>query len=433
MRRLLLISPHFPPDGSAGTHRARVLAPALAEVGWTPLVLTVDARDYETDLDDELAQMVPATVEVERCRALPAAWTRAIGIGDLGLRALPGLWRAARRRLARERFDAVYITTYPVYPALLGPWIKRRFGMPFVLDVQDPWTGAWGLTVGGGPGGEPDVRSRLSRRAALALERRVLPWADALTGVSAALLDELRARYPVLQTRPAAAVPIGLDLADVHWAAARPRALPWLPASPGTFTLCAVGTVVPLALDVLRTVLTGAARLRASHPALAALLRLIFVGTSNQARADAAARVRPLADSLGVADLVHEHPPRVPFADALRTLLSASAVLVLGSSEARYTASKMAPAVASGRPLLVVAHPESEMHRRAVTLDGASVRAVACPSATAADDVSAVLADWIRQRPAARPVGAAALDGLAAPDLARRVAAVLDAVVPACR
>ena len=69
MRRVLMMSPHFPPDPSAGTHRVRLLAPRLKAHGWDPVVLTVDPRDYEGRLDPELAALVPGDVEVVRCRA----------------------------------------------------------------------------------------------------------------------------------------------------------------------------------------------------------------------------------------------------------------------------------------------------------------------------------------------------------------------------
>ena len=95
LRRVLLISPHFPPDSSAGTHRARLLAPHLGEHGWEPTVLTVDPRDYEGALDPVLAESVPADLRVVRARAWPARITRPFGVGDLGLRALEGLWREA--------------------------------------------------------------------------------------------------------------------------------------------------------------------------------------------------------------------------------------------------------------------------------------------------------------------------------------------------
>src|SRR5512142_3135319 len=99
MRRVLFVTPHFPPDSSAGAHRVRLLAPHLAAHGWEPTVLTVDPRDYEGSVDGALAELVPPTVEVVRVRALPARSTRRLGFGDLGLRAFASLGRAARRLL----------------------------------------------------------------------------------------------------------------------------------------------------------------------------------------------------------------------------------------------------------------------------------------------------------------------------------------------
>ena len=163
MARVLMVTPHFPPDTSAGAHRVRLLAPHLSRYGWEPTVVTVDPRDYEGRLDGGLAALLPEDLRVVRCRALPAALTRLAGVGDLGLRAFGGLRRTCARLLQAERFDALFITIYPTYPALLGPLLKRRFAVSFVLDYQDPWVGAWGLTVGAGPGGSPDWRSRASR------------------------------------------------------------------------------------------------------------------------------------------------------------------------------------------------------------------------------------------------------------------------------
>src|SRR5450830_524517 len=104
MRRVLMISPHFPPDSTAGTHRVRLLAPHLREHGWEPTVLTVDPRDYEGTLDPTLAESVPADLRVVRSRALPVRLTRPIGVGDLGLRAVEGLWREASHLMGHERY-----------------------------------------------------------------------------------------------------------------------------------------------------------------------------------------------------------------------------------------------------------------------------------------------------------------------------------------
>ncbi|HVB38358.1 MAG TPA: hypothetical protein VND92_07465, partial [Vicinamibacterales bacterium] len=88
--RILMISPHFPPDTSAGAHRVRLLAPHLPAFGWEPTVVTIDPRDYEGRLDPDLARLVPPGLRVVRCRAWSPRWTRAIGFGDLGLRGWTG-------------------------------------------------------------------------------------------------------------------------------------------------------------------------------------------------------------------------------------------------------------------------------------------------------------------------------------------------------
>src|SRR2546425_738344 len=124
MPRVLIISPHFPPDTSAGAHRARLLAPQLPRYGWEPTIISVDPRDYEGRLDPRLAELVPPSLRIIRCRAWPVQWTRRIGVGDLGLRAFCGLRRTCMEVLHREQFDVLFITIYPCYPALLGPILK---------------------------------------------------------------------------------------------------------------------------------------------------------------------------------------------------------------------------------------------------------------------------------------------------------------------
>ena len=196
MARILMVSPHFPPDTTAAAHRVRLLAPHLPAYGWEPTVVTVDPRDYEGRLDLALGELVSSSVRVVGCRAWPARWTRQFGVGDLGLRAFTGLRRTCSELLEGEQFDALFITIYPTYPALLGPKLKRRFPVKFVLDYQDPWVGAWGKTVGGGAEGRPDLRSRLSRALAAKLEPPVVRAADAITAVSELTYEQVRLRYP---------------------------------------------------------------------------------------------------------------------------------------------------------------------------------------------------------------------------------------------
>jgi hypothetical protein len=371
MRRVLMVSPHFPPDTSAAAHRVRLLAPHLPACGWEPTVLTVEPRAYEGRLDPGLARLVPADLRVIRARAWSSGWTRLGGVSDLGLRAYRGLRRRCLELLACEPFDALFITMYPTYPALLGPVLKRRFGLPFVLDYQDPWVGEWGRSAG--PDGRPDLKSRLSRWLAERLEPRVLPAVDAITAVSAGTYEPLLTRYPWLDGVPCSAIPLGGEPGDFERLRRQPRPNPYFDPKDGHVHLCYVGTLLPLGIETLRAVLRAVALLRRRQPSLYARLRLHFVGTSNQTAGDAPSRVLPIARAIGVEDRVTEIAPRVDYLDALTIQTQASAILLMGSSERHYTASKLYPALLAERPILAVYHEASPVVN--------TLRAVAAPPA----------------------------------------------------
>lgn len=361
--RVLMVSPHFPPDGSAGAHRVRLLAPHLERYGWEPTVASVQPRYYETRLDPDLAALVPETLRVVRCRAWPVSWARRIGVGDLGLRALKGLYRTCIDLLDRERFDCLFVTIYPTYPALLGPVLKRRYEIPFVLDYQDPWVGSWGLTVGGGRNGSPDVRSRLSRALASRLEPLVTRAADAITAVSSETYVQVQSRYPHLRNTLCKAIPLGGEPLDFERLRAKPKRNRHFDPSDGHFHLCYVGTLLPLGFGTLRAVFRACRLLQERRPDLYARLKLHFVGTSNQTASTAALRALPVAREFDVQDRVTETAARVDYLDALTALTQASAILMLGSSERHYTASKLYPALLAERPILAVYHAASPVVR----------------------------------------------------------------------
>jgi hypothetical protein len=424
-RRVLCISPHFPPDSSAATHRVRLLAPHMAAFGWEPTILTIDPRDYEGRLDLSLARSVPPGVRVVRVRAWPAALSRCFGFGDLGMRSLHGLWRGASALLSSEPFDAVFITIYPTYPALLGPTLKRLFGIPFVLDYQDPWVGEWGRTVGPGANGHPDLRSRASRLLAMQLEPRALRAADGVTAVSKATYEQALARTPAAKPRAVAELPVGWDRRDLQFLNARVATF----ADDGLIHLSYVGTLLPAGFETLRALFAGVAKLKANGSSTLRL-RLHFFGTSNQRTADAPARVLPIAAEFGLLDIVTERAPRLDYFDALAVLRDSTAVLLLGSSERHYTPSKVFPAVVAEKPVFAVMHDASNASDLLKRLGGPpSIRLVTYDDATAGARVDAItaelaaLVEWPKYR--AEVVDVRALEPTSACALARRLAGVL--------
>lgn len=427
-----MVSPHFPPDSSAAAHRVRLLAPHLDAAGWTPTVVTLERSAYEGRLDRDLESLVPPTLRVVRARAWPPGSTRWAGLGDLGLRAFTGLRHACRSLLSRERFDALFITVHPVYPALLGPGLKAGFRVPFVLDYQDPWVGAWGQSVGGGPGGTPDWKSRASRRLGTWLEPKAVNAADAIVAVSRGTLDGIVERMPAAGRLPHGIIPLGFEPDDFESLRGRPRmASPFDPAD-GLVHLCYVGTLLPAGIDTLRLLLRALDGARRDDPA-AARIRLHFFGTSNQSESDAC-RVLPIAQACGVADAVTEVPGRLDYLDALSVLTHASGILLLGSSQRHYTASKLYPALLAKRPVLALFHEASSVVSilRAAASEP-TVRVVAYGDEPPADAWVGEVARHLRALAVACAyrAGDVALDrvtDVSARHLARQLAAVFDRV-----
>jgi len=386
-RTVVIVSPFFPPSTLAGVHRARHLAKHLPAAGWTPIVLCVDESYHEQKLDPALAALVPEYVQIVKTPALPVQLSRYLGFGDISLRAWYPLRRALIRLLETRSVGVVLITGSPFYPMLFAPLIKRRFQIPVALDFQDPWVSAWGA------GQSPLSKTGLAHKLATVLEPRALHGSDFVTSVSDTQNKEMAERYPWFDCSRMAGIPIGGDPND--FAVLRSAAADGGGYLEPSFThLSYIGTFLPRAGPLIRTLFRAFARLRAIEPQLTARVQLNFIGTSNQPNADQNFRIRPLAEAEGVADAVREIPRRLPYMDALGALAQSDSVLLIGSDEPHYTASKIYPALMSGRPFLSLFHRASSAH--AILTAAGGGRAFAFTTPDELESLEAPLADGLR-------------------------------------
>lgn len=356
MKTVLIISPHFPPSTLAGVHRARHLAKHLPSQGWHPIVVRVDNMHYAETPDPALAALVPESVEQVRTGAVAAPLARIVGVGDIGLRGYFPIKSAIEKLVSAHRPDAILITGSPFYPMLLSGWIKRRFGIPVMLDFQDPWVSAEGAT-------RPKwSKGGLAHRLALALEPRAVRHADFITSVSDRQNEEMVTRYPWLDRARMAAIPIGGDPDDFAALRGNPPQNLQVRLDSRRINLSYVGTFLPRAGPLVRTIFQALRELRQSNPEIAAKLTLHFVGTSNQPDGHKRFRVQDIAREEDVGDFVVETPQRVPFLEALNILANSHGLLLIGSDEPHYTASKIYPALMSGRPYVSLFHASSSAH-----------------------------------------------------------------------
>lgn len=372
-RTVLILSPHFPPATVAGAHRARHMAKHLPIHGWRPLIMRVDPTYYAEDLDPALAELVPVTVKQILTPALSPRLTRPFGIGDLGLRLLPVLKREIRKAIEKEKPDIVFLTGMPFFPLLVSGWVKKQFGLPVVVDLQDPWVSAHGAQA-------PMFSKRgVMHRLALVAEPAALRPADAVTSVSEVQNEELRARYAWLADRPMAAIPIGGDPEDFKALRMNPPLNRAVTLNANMINLNYVGTFLPRAASLVRTLFRAVKHVEERSPSLVERLKLNFVGTSNQPAHVTRASVAEIAREEGIDHLVFEFPRRAPFLEALGLLTEAHGVMMIGSDEPHYTASKIYPALMCGRPYISIFHSRSSSHEILTRAGGGIALAFATP------------------------------------------------------
>src|ERR1700748_2686623 len=89
--------------------------------------------------DDLLLLSISEDIKVYKVRALNKKWTSKIGLGSLALRS-PWFYRQQVNALLRKgKYDLIYFSTTQFMICALGAYWKKRFGIPYVIDMQDPW------------------------------------------------------------------------------------------------------------------------------------------------------------------------------------------------------------------------------------------------------------------------------------------------------
>jgi len=428
VKRLLIVSPHFPPVNAPDLHRVRLSLPYFAEFGWQPHVLSVAAvHQPEAALDPFLRETLPADVAVTEVGAWPLAFTRRLGVGNVAIRAFTHLHRAGARLMRDTRFDLVFFSTTMFFALPLGRLWKRRFGLPYVLDMQDPWASDYRPSDGSSARG----KGAFARRLHGLLEPLTLRRANGLIAVSPAYIQTLRRRYPKIPAELCATVPFGASERDFEAA----RRVPWRNdffdrADPRVHGV-AVGCGGAAMATAARILFAAVARIRATT---ATPMHLWFIGTDYAPAGRGRRTISPVARAEGIDALVHETPDRVPYLTALRLLDDASFLIVLGSDDPAYSPSKVYSCLLSRKPIVAVLHeasPVVDLLRRAgsivVTFTGSS------DVAGAVDALAPKLGILLDRLPCETTTDDAVLAPFGAAELTRQQCALFDAVVARSR
>jgi hypothetical protein len=419
---VLIVSPHFPPVNAADMHRVRVSLPHFAGFGWQPHVLAVDAASQHDVVQDPLLERtLPADVPVTRVSALPLGLTRPFGIGNVAIRAFGQLYRSGARLIRDEHIDLVYVSTTMFVAMALGRLWKRRFGVPYVLDMQDPWVSDYQPAEATPRGGKHGLASRLHA----VLEPFTMRAVDGLIAVSPAYTATLQRRYPGIRGELCATVPFGASEAD--FAVARTLATPAeIAPAAGRCRALYLGRGGPDMATAARILFGAVAAGRAAQTAV----QLSFVGTAYAPAGQGRPTIAPLAAAYGLADLVDERTDRVPYFAGLKLLDQADVLLVLGSDDPQYSPSKVYPYLLARRPIIAVLHeasPVVDLLRHAGAL--VVTFGARADEDRATRDLTAQLPAFLDRLPFTPSLDDAIVAPFSARELTRRQCVLFDAVI----
>lgn len=361
MKRILLVTHHFPPDTAVGGVRAAKFAKYLPQFGWEPVVLTVKESYYDV-IDCSLSGNRRLSCPVIRCnfvrnpshhyRKLKRLFFGKSSIENVGSPAnhdtsnkatlrdwlnallafpdedtgwIPFAMLKGGKTIRRFGINSILSSGPPHSTHLLGAWLSKRARLPWIADFRDP------LFL-------PDKSNHVSLKLDYKLEAFVMAHASLVLTTTERLKNELARRHPAYGHK-VYALPNGYDPDDF---ASVPR------QKAKRFTISYLGTLY---------------RNRDPEPVLCAVSRLIekgliarnrlmlrFVGDCENA---AGKPMRALIDKYSLDGNV-ELSPWLPRESAFEVMMQSHVLLLLAENQALMVPAKVYDYLATGADILAL-------------------------------------------------------------------------------
>lgn len=356
-RKVLIISPYFPPSNAADMHRVRISLPYFAEFGWDAEIVTVAARYTDIVQDELLLQSIPPDINIHKIKALSKKWTSKIGLGSLALRSLWFYKKKVNSLLRQTKFDLIYFSTTQFPVCILGAYWKKKFNVPYVIDMQDPWHSEYYKDK---PRNQRPPKYWFSYRLNKWLEPLAIKQVDGLIAVSNKYIIDLKSRYKEAENVPSAIIPFGAFAPDLTIAQQNHSHFKNLlkAAYVNIVYIGRGGADMHRATSVLFDAIKAGL---SNEPAIFQALRFYFIGTSYAPAGTGKETIMPLAREFEIENNVVEITDRISFYHALATLQEADALFILGSDDPGYSASKIYPYLLTRKPLMAIFNRNSNV------------------------------------------------------------------------
>ena len=354
MKKVLIISPQFAPVNSADSHRVRLMLPYLKDNGWYAEIVTVKIDRLEKPvLDYHLLETIPKNTVIHYVSAFDPQWTRKIGLGSLSLRSFYHYYRFLNSILKKQSFDLIFFSTTSFHLLALGKLMKRKFNVPYVLDIQDPWRSDFYLDK---PKKERPPKFLLNYHIDKYLEAFSVSKADGIISVSKDYLKTFDFRYKAV-TKNQKVIPFSAtsyDFKSIHTDSQ-------IFKDKNQLNIVYVGRGGHDLRFAITCFFEAVKHMELKSVENQNRFTFSFIGTSYAPNGEGIQTIKPISDKIGLCSTVIEKTDRVGYFEAIDIICKADILFIPGSTDPAYTASKIYPYILANKPIIACFHENSSV------------------------------------------------------------------------
>jgi hypothetical protein len=335
--------------------RMRMSLPYFKEFGWEAEVVAVDPEYTDLPEDELLMKSIPDNIKIHLIKAFRKNWTSKLGFGSISFRSLWFYRQKVNQLLKENKFDLIYFSTTQFQVCILGAYWKKRFNIPYVIDMQDPWHSEYYRDK---PKEQQPSKYWFSYRFNKYFEPMAMKHVDGLISVTPDYIEILKDRYPQIKQIPCATITFGAFEPDLKIAFQNQNKFAPLLKS-GFKNIVYIGRGGMDMYDAIRPVFETFKKNITDNRILFSRLKFYFIGTSYTPAGQGTPSILPLAKEYGIEENVIEITDRIGYYHTLTTLQQADALFIPGSDDPKYTASKIYSYLLTHKPLLAIFNAQS--------------------------------------------------------------------------
>lgn len=358
MKRVLIISPHFPPINAADMHRIRQSLMYYKENNWLAEVVIVNPNLVEVVKDELLLKTIPADIKIHQIDAFDIDTCRKFGLGNIAYRSMYYYWRYVDSLLRKSSYDLIFFSTTAFPLSILGRIWKRKFKIPYLIDMQDPWRSDHYLTL---PKNQRPPKFWISYTLDKYLEKFAMKKVDGLMSVNREYIEVLHDRYKHLKNKPHAVIPFAAYPIDIDIAKLSTINNKFFKPDGSNFNIVCLGRA-GYDMQKANTIFLKAIKKGLDDDLFFKKIKIHYIGTSYASNGLGVKTVEPIAQSLGINHIFIEETNRVSYFEGLKILSEADMLFVPGSDNIGYTASKIYQYAWLNKPLITLFHSSSSVN-----------------------------------------------------------------------